>query len=120
MSWPCWMRSYSAWMGSFTLQIISARFHTSSADLTSSAPARWYYDVLRALEYFRFARPGRDPRCADAVELLRSKRLPNGLFLLENTHQGPTLFGLEAESEGFPSRWVTLRALRVLRWWDGG
>ena len=28
------------------------------------------------------------------------------------------LFELEAEGEGFPSRWVTLRALRVLRWWD--
>ena len=85
-----------------------------------SAPVRWYYDVLRALEYFRQARPERDPRCAEAVELGRAKRLPNGLFPLENTHQGPTLFGLEDEGEGFPSRWVTLRALRVLRWWDAG
>jgi hypothetical protein len=85
-----------------------------------SSPVRWYYDVLRGLEYFRLARPDRDPRCAEAIELLRAKRLPNGLFPLENSHQGATLFGLEAEGEGFPSRWVTLRALRVLRWWDAG
>jgi hypothetical protein len=85
-----------------------------------SAPVRWYHDVLRGLEYFRLARPERDPRCADAIAVLRAKQSPSGLFPLENTHQGPTLFGLDAESEGFPSRWVTLRALRVLRWWDGG
>jgi len=83
-----------------------------------SAPARWYYDFLRALEYMRVARPERDPRCAEAIELLRSKQLASGLFLLENTHQGPTWFELDMEGEGFPSRWVTLSALRVLRWWD--
>lgn len=83
-----------------------------------SYPTRWYYDVLRALDYFRLGRPERDPRCGDAVELVRTKRRDNGLFPLENTHEGPTLFRMEAEFEGFPSRWVTLRALRVLRWWD--
>jgi hypothetical protein len=41
-----------------------------------------------------------------------------GLWRLELTHEGPTLFGMEAEHEGFPSRWVSLRALRVLRWAD--
>ncbi|MCR2793814.1 hypothetical protein NQ156_12130 [Microbacterium sp. zg.Y625] len=84
-----------------------------------SFPTRWYYDVLRALDYFRSARPDRDDRCAEAIELLRAKMLPFGMWKLELTHQGPTLFDLEAEHEGFPSRWVTLRALRVLRWWDG-
>ena len=59
-------------------------------------------------------------RCAEAIELLRAKVLPMGLFPLENAHQGAVLFELEAEGEGFPSRWVTLRALRVLRWWDAG
>lgn len=83
-----------------------------------SYPARWYYDVLRALDHMRLARPDRDPRCADAIELLRSKQLPNGMFRLENTHEGPTPFAMAGEFEGFPSRWVTLRALRVLRWWD--
>ncbi|WP_375384797.1 hypothetical protein [uncultured Microbacterium sp.] len=86
--------------------------------LLTSFPSRWYYDVLRALDYFRLARPERDPRCADAVELVRGKMLPFGLWKLENTHQGSTLFEMEAEHEGFPSRWITLRALRVLRWWD--
>ncbi len=84
----------------------------------SSYPTRWYYDSLRALDYFRLARPEGDPRCAEAIELLRSKRLPMGLWRLELTHEGPTLFGMEAEHEGFPSRWVSLRALRVLRWAD--
>ena len=83
-----------------------------------SFPTRWYYDVLRALDYFRVARPERDERCADAVELLRGKRLASGLWKLELSHEGPTLFELDGEGEGFPSRWVTLRAMRVLKWWD--
>jgi hypothetical protein len=82
-------------------------------------PTRWYYDVLRALDHFRLARPDGDARCAEAVDLLRSKRLPNGLWNLEQTHMGPVLFEFDDEGEGTPSRWITLRALRVLRWWDG-
>lgn len=84
-----------------------------------SFPTRWYYDVLRALEHFRSARPQGDDRCAEAVALIRGKRLPNGLWNLENTHEGAVQFSLEEEHEGFPSRWVALRAMRVLRWWDG-
>jgi hypothetical protein len=83
-----------------------------------SFPTRWYYDVLRALDYFREALPDRDPRCADAIELLRSKRLESGMWKLELHHEGPTLFALDGEGEDFPSRWITLRALRVLKWWD--
>lgn len=85
----------------------------------TSYPVRWFYDVLRGLEHLRRA-GRRDPRCADAVELVRGKRGADGLWRLENTHEGPTLFGMAGEREGFPSRWVTLRALRVLRWWDAG
>ncbi len=85
-----------------------------------SFPTRWYYDILRALDYFREARAERDARCADAVELLRGKQLASGLWRLELWHEGPTLFGLAGESEGSPSRWVTLRAMRVLKWWDAG
>jgi len=85
-----------------------------------SFPTRWYYDVLRALDYFRTARPEQDERCTEAIELIREKQLPFGLWKLEQTHQGPTLFSMEGEHEGFPSRWITLRALRVLRWWDAG
>lgn len=82
-----------------------------------SFPVRWFHDILRGLEYFRLAdRP--DPRLADAVELLRGKADANGMFRYENVHEGPRLFAHEQEGEGFPSRWVTLRALRVLKWWD--
>ena len=80
-------------------------------------PTRWYYDVLRGLEYFRRARPERDARCAEAVGLIRDRRLPDGRWRLEQFRMGPVFF--EFEDEGFPSRWITLRALRVLRWWDG-
>ena len=83
-----------------------------------SFPTRWYYDSLRALDYFRQARPERDERCADAIEVLRSKRLGMGMWKLELRHEGPTLFELDGEGAGFPSRWITLRAMRVLRWWD--
>jgi hypothetical protein len=85
-----------------------------------SFPTRWYYDVLRGVDYFRLARPDRDPRCADAVELIRSKRLPMGMWKIENDHQGASHLAFDREAEGFPSRWVTLRALRVLKWWDAG
>ncbi len=83
----------------------------------ASYPVRWFYDTLRALEYFRRA-DLRDPRLGDAVELLRAKQLPDGRFPYENRHEGPVLFEMEGEHEGAPSRWVTLRARRVLRWWD--
>lgn len=82
-------------------------------------PPRWHYDVLRALEYFRSAGDPPDPRVAEAVQLLRSKRQPGGTWLLENTHPGLTHFELE-DGDGQPSRWNTLRALRVLRWYDNG
>jgi hypothetical protein len=84
----------------------------------TSFPVRWYYDVLRALDYFRLTRTPGDPRLAEAVALVRGKADGHGLWALENTHEGPTLFELDDEMEGFPSRWVTLRALRVLRWAD--
>jgi hypothetical protein len=84
-----------------------------------SFPTRWYYDVLRGVDYFRIARPERDERCADAVELIRSKRLSIGMWKIENDHQGAAQLRFDDEAEGFPSRWVTLRAMRVLKWWDG-
>ncbi|GAA1946651.1 hypothetical protein [Microbacterium deminutum] len=82
-----------------------------------SYPVRWFYDILRGLDHFRLI-DRRDERLADAIGLLRSKADRNGMFRYENCHEGATLFGMEGEHEGFPSRWVTLRALRVLRWWD--
>jgi hypothetical protein len=83
--------------------------------LRFSFPARWRYDVLRALDYFRSAGATPDPRMADAIELLRSKQQTDGTWLLENTHPGRVHFALE-DGDGRPSRWNTLRALRVLEW----
>ncbi|MCG2797984.1 MAG: hypothetical protein L6367_05525 [Cellulomonas sp.] len=81
-----------------------------------SYPVRWFHDVLRGLDHFRLA-GRRDPRLAEAVELLRSKADRDGRWAQENVHEGPVLFRL-GPVEGQPDRWVTLRALRVLRWWD--
>jgi hypothetical protein len=78
-------------------------------------PPRWHYDILRGLDYFRASGAERDERLADAIERLEKKRTPEGFWLLENTYPGKTFFALE--SKGKPSRWNTLRALRVLRWW---
>ncbi len=84
-------------------------------------PYRWRYDVLRALDYFREAAVFRqvppDPRLAEAVDHVRSKRLEDGTWLLDWCLPGRVWFDM-GEREGEPSRWVTLRALRVLRWWD--
>jgi len=82
-----------------------------------SFPPRWYYDVLRALDYFRLSSAKPDERIAEAISLVVDRRGPDDRWPLENTHQGPTLFEMEGP-DGFPSRWNTLRALRVLRWAD--
>jgi hypothetical protein len=84
--------------------------------LEFSFPTRWHYDVLRGLDYFRRA-DVRDPRLGEAIELVRAKRRDNGTWLLENTHPGAVHVELE-EGDGSPSRWNTLRAHRVLDWWE--
>ena len=56
---------------------------------------------------------------AEAVEVVRSKRQPDGRWLLDRIHPGRVHFDLEG-GVGTPSRWNTLRALRVLGWWDRG
>jgi len=83
--------------------------------LQFSFPTRWHYDVLRGLEYFQVAGDLPDRRLDEAIHLLRSKQQPDGAWLLENSHPGKVHFTLE-EGDGRPSRWNTLRALRVLNW----
>ena len=85
--------------------------------LQFSFPTRWHYDVLRALDYFRSVGDRPDSRIDEAIALLRSKRQPDGTWLLENTHPGQVHFALE-DGDGRPSRWNTLRALRVLSWYE--
>jgi hypothetical protein len=85
--------------------------------LQFSFPTRWHYDVLRALEYFRAAGDPPDRRLDEAIDLLRSKQQSDGTWSLENTHPGAVHFALD-DGDGRPSRWNTLRALRVLRWYE--
>ncbi len=87
------------------------------AYLEFAFPYYWHYDVLRALDYFRFAGADPDPRMAEAVEIVRSKQQPDGRWLLDRIHPGRVHLDLEAEV-GAPSRWNTLRSLRVLDWWS--
>jgi hypothetical protein len=79
-----------------------------------SFPHWWKFDVLRCLDHFRAAKAAWDPRLADAIDLVRSKCGKDGRWKLPNPHPGRTWFALE--TPGQPSRWNTLRALRVLSW----
>ena len=85
------------------------------AYLEFAFPYYWHYDVLRALDYFRRSGAEPDPRMAEAVEIVRSKEQPDGRWLLDRVYPGRVHFELE-DGIGRPSRWNTLRALRVLRW----
>ncbi len=78
-------------------------------------PTWWHYDVLRGLEYLRAAGVQADDRIAEAVALLRSKPNSDGRWLLEVRHPGDMLIEID-DGVGEPSRWNTLRALRVLHW----
>jgi hypothetical protein len=82
-----------------------------------SFPPRWHYDILRALDYFQGADAPRDPRLAEAIDIVRGTRGDDGCWPLQNSFRGKTYF--ELERVGAPSRWNTLRALRVFKWWEG-
>jgi len=101
----------------------------SSGDLVDPAftlfsfPTGWHYDALRGLDYLRAAGVTPDARVTEAIDLVRSKRDAEGRLPLENPHESEMVnarvrdldFDMD-EYEGRPSRWNTLRALRVLRW----
>ena len=77
---------------------------------------RWKYDFIRALDYFRVCGAQKDKRMNDAIELLHKKQKKDGLWPLNSGMSGRKYFDLEVA--GQPSRWNTLRALRVLDWWN--
>src|SRR5882762_5892253 len=79
-------------------------------------PPRWHYDILRALDYFQAVNAPCDQRLAEAIEIVQSTQRGDGRWSLQNRWKGKTYF--ELERLGAPSRWNTLRALRVLKWWD--
>jgi len=82
-------------------------------------PPRYHYDILRALDYFRAAGVQPDVRMQDAVRIVESRRQADGRWLLDEAYVESLAFPF-SESVGEPSRWNTLRALRVLRWYEAG
>jgi hypothetical protein len=80
-------------------------------------PTCYHYDVLRALDHLRAAGVVPDERVADAIQLVEARRDPDGRWPLDHVHDGNVVVAME--ELGAPSRWVTLRALRVLRWAEG-
>jgi hypothetical protein len=82
-----------------------------------SFPPRWHYDVLRGLDHLRDAGAAPASAFTDGIDLVRSKESLDGTWKLENRHRGREHFVMEPG--GAPSRWNTLRARRVLRWWEG-
>lgn len=96
-----------------TGEIVSPRFRLFSF------PPRWHYDVLRGLDYLRAAAATPDTRCAEAVALVEGKQAKDGTWPLQNHHPGLEHFKME-EGPGKPSRWNTLRAMRVMRWYQAG
>ena len=95
------------------------RDRDGGADWTRFAfPTWWHYDVLRGLEYLRRASVRPDERVAEAIDLVASKRDDDGRWPLEVRYPGEMPVETD-EGEGRPSRWNTLRALRVLNWYSG-
>src|SRR5438093_9553612 len=92
-----------------------------------SFPTGWHYDALRGLDHLRDAGVKPDARVAEAVDLVRSKRDTDGRWPLENPHESEMVnarmrdleFGVD-EREGRPSYPNTLRAMRVLDWYERG
>ena len=81
-------------------------------------PTWYHYDVLRALDYLRSAGVAPDDRVAEAVDAVEAARDPDGRWPLQRVHEGESHLVMEGP-EGTPSRWNTLRALRVLDWFAG-
>ena len=89
-----------------TNQVIDKRM------LMISYPSRWRYDILRALDYFQSTGDEYDERMQDALDVLVKKRRKDGTWPVQAKHPGQIHFDME--QSGKPSRWNTLRALRVL------
>ena len=81
-------------------------------------PTWWHYDVLRALEHLRRAGAPPDRRVAEAIDRVAAKRDADGRWPLETQYAGRMPVEMD-DGVGRPSRWNTLRALRVLNWWEG-
>jgi hypothetical protein len=87
------------------------------AFLKFAFPPRYHYDVLRALDYLRDAGVQPDTRVGDACEVVEGRRQADGRWLLDGAYDEALALPF-GESVGEPSRWNTLRALRVLGWYE--
>lgn len=106
----------------FLLEHRLFRSHTTGKVISDrwtrfSFPPRWHYDVLRGLDYLRDSGGHRDQRAREAIELV-GRQETNGKWAVGPRHPNKEFFKLE--KGGQPGRWNTLRARRVLNWWDGG
>jgi len=91
----------------------------SGADWTQfSFPGWWQYDVLRGLDYLRSAGVRADERVSEALDLVVSKQGADGRWLFDAAYDGINMLDM-GERVGQPNRWITLRALRVLKWAAG-
>lgn len=86
-------------------------------------PTRWHHTVLRGLDYFRsvaaITGSDSDQRLAGAIEHIRSRRNDDGTWPLDWSPTGRVWFEVD-DGENEPSRWLTLKAMRVLDWWESG
>jgi hypothetical protein len=105
----------SSWCAGCFAPIAWARL-SSRFFLKFSFPPRWHYDILRALDYFQSAGSPRDDRLSEVIDIVRNTQRDDGRWPLDNSYKDKTWFQLERV--GAPSRWNTLRALRVLKWWN--
>jgi len=79
-------------------------------------PGRWRYDILRALDFFQHAKIKWDARMNPAIQVLQKKRNKDATWNAQAKHPGQVHF--EMEKAGKPSRWNTLRAMRVLKYYE--
>lgn len=76
-------------------------------------PCRWKYDILRAMDFFQYAGIEWDHRMTAAIEVLKSKRNNAGSWNIPAAHAGQV--HVTMEQAGKPSRWNTVRVLRVMK-----
>ena len=92
-----------------TGEIINANF------LKMPYPCRWKYDIFRALDYFQYACCEWNYRLAPALEVLNQKKNKDNTWNMNAAHPGKV--HIVMEKAGKPSRWNTLRSLRIFKWY---
>jgi hypothetical protein len=76
-------------------------------------PLNYWSDILETAEVLVDLGYGRDPRLAKVFQLIAGKQDGQGRWKLENSLNGKMWVDIENKKQ--PSKWITLRALRVLK-----